>query len=152
MDRFKLKNLTVRQCTASLALFSLASLTICFYWSLEQPSTHRLLEYFSLQHEQGKSQVFVSNVLDIAYRPWGDDPDCKDYTVGFIRNGSRPTMALISYPGSGNTWTRGIIERLSGYFTGSVYADKSLYVKGNYSLNAHREIYKSLMLFERILR
>lgn len=115
-----------------------------FYWSLEQPSKHRLLEYFSLEHEQGKSQVFVSNVLDIAYRPWGDDPDCKDYIVGFIRNGSRPTMALISYPGSRNTWTWGIIERLSGYFTGSVYADKSLYLKANSSLNAHREICKVL--------
>jgi hypothetical protein len=79
MDRFKLKNLTVRQCTALIGLFSLASLTICFYWSLEQPQ-QRLLEYFSLEHKQGKSQVVVSNILDIAYRPWGDDPECKDYS------------------------------------------------------------------------
>ena len=76
MDRFKLKNLTVRQCTALLGLFTLTS----FYWSLEQPSKHRLLEYFSLEHKQGKSQVVVSNILDIAYRPWGDDPECKDYS------------------------------------------------------------------------
>ncbi|XP_046638667.1 WSC domain-containing protein 2-like [Daphnia pulicaria] len=41
-------------------------------------------------------------------------------------------MALMSYPGSGNTWIRGIIERLSGYFTGSIYADKDIYVKGFY--------------------
>ncbi|EFX82596.1 hypothetical protein DAPPUDRAFT_316374 [Daphnia pulex] len=32
-------------------------------------------------------------------------------------------MALVSYPGSGNTWTRGIIERLSGYFTGRFYGE-----------------------------
>lgn len=133
MERFKLKNLTVRQCTAFFGLFSLASLIIFFYWSHEQPSRHQLLKYFSQENEQEKreaAQVVVSNILDIGYRPWGDDPECREYTVGFIRNGSRPTMALISYPGSGNTWIRGIIERLTGYFTGSVYADKNLYIKG----------------------
>ena len=31
-----------------------------------------------------------------------------------------------------NTWTRGLIERLSGYFTGSVSEDKTLFMQGNF--------------------
>ena len=57
-----------------------------------------------------------------------------DLTVQFIRNGSLPPMALASYSGSGNTWTRGLIERLTGYFTGSAYSDKALYMKGKLRL------------------
>jgi hypothetical protein len=133
MGRSKFRNPS--RCTFFVAgLLSLVNLTIIFYWSLEQPTRQQLLKYFSLQHQENSEahdQVYVSNVLDIAYRPWEDDPDCREYTVGFIRNGSRPMMALMSYPGSGNTWIRGIIERLSGYFTGSIYADKDLYVKGS---------------------
>ncbi|XP_032783331.2 WSC domain-containing protein 2 isoform X1 [Daphnia magna] len=37
-------------------------------------------------------------------------------------------MALVSNAGSGNTWLRGVIERLSGYFTGSAYTSKKLFV------------------------
>lgn len=136
MERFKLKNLSVRHYTFLVAgLLSMVNLTIFFCWSLEQSSRRQLFEYFSLEQPHDElisysAQVIVPNVLDIAYQPWGDDPDCREYTVGFIRNGSRPKMALVSYPGSGNTWTRGIIERLSGYFTGSIYAEKNLYIKG----------------------
>ena len=28
---------------------------------------------------------------------------------------------LLSFPGSGNTWTRDLLEDLSGYYTGSIY-------------------------------
>ncbi|XP_060573574.1 sialate:O-sulfotransferase 1-like [Ruditapes philippinarum] len=35
----------------------------------------------------------------------------------------RSFVALASYPGSGNTWTRQLIETTTGYFTGSVYTD-----------------------------
>ena len=37
---------------------------------------------------------------------------------------------LVSFPGSGNTWTRLLIEDVTGYYTGSVYFDKSLYNGG----------------------
>ncbi|XP_060575744.1 sialate:O-sulfotransferase 1-like [Ruditapes philippinarum] len=36
---------------------------------------------------------------------------------------SRPLVALASYPGSGNTWTRQLIETATGYYTGSIYTD-----------------------------
>lgn len=134
-SKFSFRNPNVSRCTFFVAgLLSLVNLTIILYWSLEQPTKQQLLGYFSLQPQENSKahdQVFVSNVLDIGYRPWDDDPDCREYTVGFIRNGSQPMMALVSFPGSGNTWIRGTIERLSGYFTGSIYNDMSLFMKGS---------------------
>lgn len=35
-------------------------------------------------------------------------------------------VMLASFPGSGNTWVRLLLEDASGYYTGSVYVDKSL--------------------------
>ncbi|XP_046352586.2 WSCD family member GA21586-like [Haliotis rufescens] len=37
---------------------------------------------------------------------------------------------LASYPGSGNTWLRYLIERMTGYATGSNWSDKQLLEKG----------------------
>ncbi|XP_055336299.1 WSC domain-containing protein 1-like [Paramacrobiotus metropolitanus] len=39
---------------------------------------------------------------------------------------SLPTIALLSSPGSGNTWLRWLIERLTGICTGSVYSDPTV--------------------------
>ena len=36
------------------------------------------------------------------------------------------TVALVSFPGSGNTWTRLLLEQVTGIFTGSVYCDREL--------------------------
>lgn len=40
------------------------------------------------------------------------------------------TIPLLSFPGSGNTWLRHLIEEISGTFTGSVYNDHRLYDQG----------------------
>ena len=37
-----------------------------------------------------------------------------------------PATALASYPGSGNTWVRALLEGATGVLTGSVYVDPSL--------------------------
>ncbi|XP_060085643.1 sialate:O-sulfotransferase 1-like [Ylistrum balloti] len=39
-------------------------------------------------------------------------------------------VGLLSYPGSGNTWTRHLIQQLTGYCTGTVYCDKYLHGHG----------------------
>lgn len=41
-----------------------------------------------------------------------------------------PNVFLTSFPGSGNTWARTLLEDVTGYYTGSVYVDKSLAIKG----------------------
>ena len=53
-------------------------------------------------------------------------PACPNKTFG---SRFSPT-ALMSFPGSGNTWMRHLIETATGFFTGSVYNDKGLHQNG----------------------
>ncbi|XP_037084254.1 WSC domain-containing protein 1-like [Pollicipes pollicipes] len=59
--------------------------------------------------------------------PWENVEGCSHYGIRFAERGSLPVVALTSYPGSGNTWTRYLLEMASGVFTGSVYYDIGLY-------------------------
>ena len=79
-----------------------------------------------MAEEEGEGDV------EMSFQPWRslNDPECSSFVVQFILNASQPLMALATYPGSGNTWIRGLIERLTGYFTGSPYADKRLFQQG----------------------
>ncbi|XP_057372312.1 sialate:O-sulfotransferase 1-like [Daphnia carinata] len=69
--------------------------------------------------------------------PWIGDPTCQHFPVQFARNHTRPKWALTSFPGSGVTWTRQLIEGVTGIYTGSVYgrADKPIVLTGNHSSN-----------------
>ena len=40
-------------------------------------------------------------------------------------------IALTSFQGSGNTWTRHLIEQMTSIYTGSIYHDQSL-IKGGF--------------------
>lgn len=42
---------------------------------------------------------------------------------------NRPRVALVSLPGSGNTWVRGLLEQATGYCTGSMWCDPILRAK-----------------------
>ena len=41
-------------------------------------------------------------------------------------NGGRAVTALASFPGSGNTWVRYLLEQVTGVLTGSIYCDRDL--------------------------
>jgi hypothetical protein len=69
-------------------------------------------------------------LVKMTHRPWKEDPNCSELQIGFITNHTYPLMALVSYPGSGNTWIRQLIEGLTGFFTGSVYEDMDIFHKG----------------------
>uniref|UniRef100_A0A1B6DAR1 Sulfotransferase domain-containing protein n=1 Tax=Clastoptera arizonana TaxID=38151 RepID=A0A1B6DAR1_9HEMI len=43
---------------------------------------------------------------------------------------SRPVIALVSFPGSGNTWLRYLLQQATGLYTGSVYKDYGLLKNG----------------------
>lgn len=45
----------------------------------------------------------------------------------------RPPVALASFPGSGNTWLRHMLESASGIFTGSRYKDLQIQMFGNFN-------------------
>lgn len=44
----------------------------------------------------------------------------------FMNGTGRDPVALVSLPGSGNTWVRGILESITGICTGAIYCDISL--------------------------
>lgn len=60
----------------------------------------------------------------LAARPAVGVTCCPTYKT-YLKTPQTPT-ALITYPGSGNTWVRHIIETVTGYHTTSVYCDKTL--------------------------
>ena len=106
----------------AIVLFLFVSVLI---FSFQSPREQRSM------YDNDIASSAVTDIRQLKYRLWPDDPQCQNHVVQFIRNCDRPPMALASYPGSGNTFVRGIIERLTGYFTGSVYSDSFLYTKGN---------------------
>uniref|UniRef100_A0A8D8YQ98 WSCD family member AAEL009094 n=1 Tax=Cacopsylla melanoneura TaxID=428564 RepID=A0A8D8YQ98_9HEMI len=49
----------------------------------------------------------------------------------FIQSpGNRPVVGLVSFPGSGNTWLRYLLQQATGIHTGSVYMDYGLFKNG----------------------
>ncbi|ESP05360.1 hypothetical protein LOTGIDRAFT_102906 [Lottia gigantea] len=52
--------------------------------------------------------------------------DCRP----IYRSHNLPKTALVSFPGSGNTWLRHMIQQVTGIATGSVYNDSSIYNQG----------------------
>lgn len=54
----------------------------------------------------------------------------KDNGCRFLVTKSRKPVALISFPGSGNTWVRQLLEQASGICTGSAMCDMSLRYSG----------------------
>ena len=55
-----------------------------------------------------------------------DETECRKRM--FRRSGK--LVALASFPGSGNTWTRTLLEQATGVYTGSIYRDESLVTAG----------------------
>ena len=51
--------------------------------------------------------------------PWSNDEYCKNITTVFNIEKTQPLVALASFPNSGNTWIRYMVEGITGVFTGS---------------------------------
>jgi len=62
---------------------------------------------------------------------WPEDPNCKNLVTRFAKVHTLATRALVSYPGSGNTWIRYLIEGATGLYTGSIFNDKSILRAGH---------------------
>ncbi|OXA63465.1 uncharacterized protein LOC110845354 [Folsomia candida] len=63
-------------------------------------------------------------------RPWPNDPQCSRFQIRFANKGAFKPRALLSFPGSGNSWLRYLIECSTGIFTGSVFNDTKIYSMG----------------------
>ena len=51
--------------------------------------------------------------------PWSNDEYCGNITTVFNIEKTQPLVALASFPNSGNTWIRYMVEGITGVFTGS---------------------------------
>lgn len=54
----------------------------------------------------------------------------KESMCAFINGTNRHPVALASYPGSGNTWVRGLIQTVTGLCIGAIYCDTTLRKNG----------------------
>merc|ERR1711936_70942 len=63
-------------------------------------------------------------------RPWKEDQQCRQFNISYLEPKSGDICPLASYPGSGSTWVRYLIEGATGVFTGSIYKDLQLQVMG----------------------
>ncbi|KAK3884009.1 hypothetical protein Pcinc_011678 [Petrolisthes cinctipes] len=54
---------------------------------------------------------------------------CREYLVRFSKG--LPEVQLMSFPGSGNSWTRYLLEASTGIFTGSVFNGHLIYKTGD---------------------
>ena len=68
---------------------------------------------------------FQWGIWNINY-PWPGDRECGGFVTRIAKPGTIPTRALASYPGSGNTWIRYLIEGASGVYTGSIFESGSI--------------------------
>lgn len=55
---------------------------------------------------------------------------CEARKLHFLEN-PKPLVALASFPGSGNTWTRELLEAITGIYTGSIYTDTMAFFTGS---------------------
>ena len=53
-----------------------------------------------------------------ASRVFDNHPEMRGSGCVFMRGEGRPPVALVSHPGSGNTWVRGLLEQATGICTG----------------------------------
>ena len=65
------------------------------------------------------------------YQTLAQDERCKPLKFLPVDSGVKQAV-LVSFPGSGNTWARHLIEQASGIYTGSVYGDFSLLGSGEF--------------------
>ena len=67
-----------------------------------------------------KSEDLIDNTRE-SFQPWpnsSSNANCSKFFNNFAKLGSfLPTVWLASYPGSGNTWLRYLIEGTTGFFT-----------------------------------
>ena len=67
------------------------------------------------------SKIFKQCAQHASKRGPIDPGKCK-----FMNGTSRQPIALASFPGSGNTWVRGLLQQVTGFCTGSLYCDADL--------------------------
>ena len=90
------------------------------------------IERIHSRSQESSSLMTISwNDTGPSHALWPGDDQCSQFVTRFAAQHSLPTRALVSYPGSGNTWLRVLIEAATGVFTGSIYEDEDIIDRGH---------------------
>ena len=57
------------------------------------------------------------------YNPWPNDAICRGFDTRFSTSRRRKAIGIFSFPNSGNTFMRQLVEAATGVFTGSFYSN-----------------------------
>ena len=57
-------------------------------------------------------------------------PEAEEFVCRFMNGTGRDPVGLAGYQGSGNTWVRGLLQKVTGICTGAVYCDIALRQNG----------------------
>ena len=98
---------------------------------VNKPTTLKEIEKTPNLHVRSLSSIKVSNIGPF-HHFWPKEPQCSNFSTRFAVKNSIPLRALASYPGSGNTWIRYLIEAATGIYTGSIFKDKSIIKAGHH--------------------
>ena len=99
--------------------------TISSHRDIPRTSSPRCKQRYCMEHLLSHEKLVYIRCLRRV--PMGKDMDCR---CQFVAGMGRRVVALVSLPGSGNTWVRGLLEKATGVCTGSIYCDKTLRAEG----------------------
>lgn len=89
------------------------------------------VEFLSLKDKTRLKKCSIKVIGKI--RQFKEPPSMQDLhenNCDFMNGTGRDPVALVSPPGSGNTWVRGLLERATGFCTGYVECDYTMKMRG----------------------
>ncbi|KAL4237959.1 hypothetical protein ACF0H5_002669 [Mactra antiquata] len=91
-----------------------------------------------------KAETVNANVASVQTIPVEKVEKCTAKTI-HLSTKSLPITGLVSFPGSGNTWSRHLIQQISGLGTSSCYCDEDLHNSG-FPFECHTDKSKTLVV------
>lgn len=98
--------------------------------SLQIKDTIRQLGISNLTSEVAQQQFVKCAATSIMRTSPITIPPSHQHCKEMSFKSSGPIVALASFPGSGNSWVRQLLESATGIYTGAVYCDKSYIERG----------------------
>ena len=93
--------------------------------NLQMDDVIRQIGVSNLTSKTAREQFFKCPAISIMKTFHGHIPPSHQHCKKMSFQSSGPTVALGSFPGSGNSWVRQLLESATGIYTGSVYCDRS---------------------------
>ncbi|XP_022246035.1 WSCD family member GA21586-like [Limulus polyphemus] len=95
------------------------------------PLAHQLLTGRQITKVRKNYKLLLNVQSGFQYNPlFRSSQNVYPCKISKLRDPPGPVTALASFPGSGNTWIRYLVQQSTGYLTGSIYGDSALAMAG----------------------